>query len=232
MARPRALKRWVPTVSMRQSKWGRHSCRPHSHRCVVLPEGRNLASDAFPFRCVRRHRFRVCHRRSHRHPAPPSNRSSQVRQVVKPSLLSQTSLHQAAPRSCFPFVAGCLKRLHRCPVRGPSFDASFGIQAWLARSMKEDLSVSVIDCLALGRGLLQFGLKKHMDSFFHVFPVWNFSVISGFWAVDPVEVPRRSDDLKLPLIGRFGKLTRPQLSTFRRIACGGRWKTQPLVAKL
>ncbi|WP_258319717.1 hypothetical protein [Qipengyuania flava] len=41
--------------------------------------------------------------------------------------------------------------------------------------MNEDLSVPVIDLLALGRSLPHLGLKKHMDSFFHVFPVWNFS---------------------------------------------------------
>ena len=31
-----------------QSKWGRHFCRPHSHRCVVCSEEPNLASDVSP----------------------------------------------------------------------------------------------------------------------------------------------------------------------------------------
>jgi len=36
-------------VSQRQSKWGRHCCRPHSHRCVVFfsgePSGKRLTVD-------------------------------------------------------------------------------------------------------------------------------------------------------------------------------------------
>lgn len=53
----------------RQCKWGRPEGRPHSHRRVVLPEGKRLAPSAVavsgPKSACRR-----CHRRSRRHPVP------------------------------------------------------------------------------------------------------------------------------------------------------------------
>ena len=102
----------APIFRSRQSKWGRHCCRPHSHRCVVMSEDRNLASDVFPFGCPKAS-VRFFHRRSHRHPAPPSCLPGRVRQVRRPSLLSQADHQWAAPRSRFPLVADCLERLHR-----------------------------------------------------------------------------------------------------------------------
>lgn len=72
-----------------QSKWGRHYCRPHSHRCVVLSEDRSLASDVFP----------SFHRSGCPVPSPalaPASGSGRVRSVYL----------RASPRSRFPSPSG------------------------------------------------------------------------------------------------------------------------------
>ena len=73
-----------------QSKWGRHCCRPHSHRYVAVflqPKfkGRRLGIRCFPFCLVRRPPFRFCHRRSHRHPDLPSTRPGVGRVAIRRS---------------------------------------------------------------------------------------------------------------------------------------------------
>jgi hypothetical protein len=74
--------------------------------------------------------------------------------------------------------------------------------------------------------------QECMDSTFHVFPVRNFSVIRGCYASNPVEVPRRSDNLKLPLTTRFVQRTRHEFSTFSAFRCGGGWISPPSVAEI
>ena len=60
-------------------KWGRHRCRPHSHRCVAeflqheCSRDTDLASDVSPSGHSKMV-FRFLHRRSHRHPDLPSAR--------------------------------------------------------------------------------------------------------------------------------------------------------------
>ena len=48
------VRRWTGKSTgkgMHQSKWGRHCCRPHSHRCVVLsPKRQELGIRCFPVR--------------------------------------------------------------------------------------------------------------------------------------------------------------------------------------
>jgi len=168
------LRQSESSLNSPNSKWGRHCCRPHSHRCVVMSEDRNLASDVFPFGCPKAS-VRFFHRRSHRHPAPPSCLPGRVRQVQRPSLLSQADHQWAAPRSRFPLVADCLERLHR---RSGQKTFSSGASSAFDRvgPIHETRPLrSVIDPLASDRSVQHAGLGKHMDSFFHVFPVWNFS---------------------------------------------------------
>tara|TARA_R100001198_G_scaffold36541_1_gene19813 strand:+ start:3258 stop:3398 length:141 start_codon:yes stop_codon:yes gene_type:complete len=45
--------------------------------------------------------------------------------------------------------------------------------------MDNELCASVIDRLAAGLRLPQYGLWKHMDSIPHVFTVWNSKAISS-----------------------------------------------------
>jgi len=45
--------------------------------------------------------------------------------------------------------------------------------------MDNELCASVIDRLAAGLRLPQYGLWKHMDSIPHAFPVWNSIAISS-----------------------------------------------------
>lgn len=78
------------TLSDAHSKWGRHRCRPHSHRCVAVflqPKfkGRRLGIRCFPFRSVRRLCFQFYHRRSHRHPDLPSTRPGVGRVAIRGS---------------------------------------------------------------------------------------------------------------------------------------------------
>ncbi len=57
----------------RECKWGRHRCRPHSHRCVVFRPGRAICGSAWRrcfSGCPANRTSRFCHRRSRRHPVP------------------------------------------------------------------------------------------------------------------------------------------------------------------
>ena len=106
----------MPTFGTQKSKWGRHCCRPHSHRAwslllrpslrIAAPEA-HLAPGVFPsFRPVLAAGpdLRFCHRRSHRHPV----RSWRVgRPVPRPSCDFRVSLGSGLsgsfPRLASPF---------------------------------------------------------------------------------------------------------------------------------
>ena len=72
-------------------KWGRHRCRPHSHRCVAeflqheCSRDTDLASDVSPSGHSKMV-FRFLHRRSHRHPDLPSARPGFGRVAIRGSL--------------------------------------------------------------------------------------------------------------------------------------------------
>ncbi len=175
---------------------------------------------------------RFCHRRSHRHPVPPSGLPGRVRQVRRPSLLSQAGHRWAAPRSRFPFMVASLWRVHH--GTGPktlSNNASSACDRVGPIHERRPLR-PVIDPLASNRSHLHVGLWKRMDSFFHAFLAWKSSVISGFWAIYPAGSPCRSDDLKLRRITRFVQRARAEFSTFPGFPCGAGWITQPSIAKM
>jgi len=166
-----------------QSKWGRHCCRPHSHRYVAVflqPKfkRRRLGIRCFPFRSVRRLPFRFCHRRSHRHPAPPSNQPGPVASRPKPfayfpqltfnrQLRSPTFRSWPEPRA----VASpsgpktLLRRLLRHPTG-------------LARLVMERYASSSSTHLASGVSHRHEGLLSRADRFRYVFPVPNFLNLS------------------------------------------------------
>lgn len=94
---------------------------------VLKPKskGRELGIRCFPFRSVRRHSFRFCHRRSHRHPAPPSIRSGLAAlRSGDLRLPHPTVLQRAAPQPGFPLMAGASSGCITHPVRRPSCNAS------------------------------------------------------------------------------------------------------------
>ena len=144
-------------------KWGRHRCRPHSHRCVAeflqheCSRDTDLASDVSPSG----HSimvFRFLHRRSHRHPDLPSARpgfGSLRSKDRSPALPSRASTGGSA---AWPSVDGRrLERLHR--MSGPKTFVRRHLRqpTGMARPATRNLRPSVIDppCVrpkALARG--------------------------------------------------------------------------------
>lgn len=91
----------------RQEKWGRHCCRPHSHRCVVLlPKKQELGIRCFPFEPSEDGSPVLSPALA---PAsgstlqPTSARDRGAEALVFPAL---ADLQRAAPRSNLPMVAG------------------------------------------------------------------------------------------------------------------------------
>jgi hypothetical protein len=147
-----------------------------------------------------------------------------------PSLPSQTGLHQAVPQLGVPLVAVRLERLHRCPVRRPFLDATFGFRPGWPSSCRNTFAVPSSTRLASDRSLQHEGLLNRADRFRHVIPIWKNSDLSSLSAVQFSLFPRRSDELKLLLHGRFCNRPRSDFSTFASFRCGRGWITQPPVA--
>lgn len=228
----RAKDRGVTWARARQSKWGRHCCRPHSHRCVVLSPmetgtwhpmpslpairkwssgtltgartGIRLHPPIHPVECARSENPRFF-------PRPTFNR--QLRNLTfRNGRLPRAVASRIDPQAAVQCLLGC--------------------QPGWPGSQRNDFAAQSSTRLVSDRSLRREGLLCRADRFRHVFPVQNFPVLSGFWAIQSSSFPRRSDDLKLRLAERFCNGTRPEFSTFPGFPCGGGWITQPLVAKM
>ncbi len=147
-----------------------------------------------------------------------------------PSLPSQTGLRQAVPQLGFPLMAFRLERSHRCPVRRPFLDATFGFRPGWPSSCRNTFAVPSSTRLASDRSLQHEGLLNRADRFRHVIPLWKNSDLSSLSAVQFSFSLRRSDKMKLRLNGRFRNRPSDDFSTFASFRCGRGWITQPLAA--
>ena len=165
-------------------KWGRHRCRPHSHRCVAeflqheCSRDTDLASDVSPSGHSKMV-FRFLHRRSHRHPDLPSARPGFGRlrsEDRSPALPSRASTGGSA---AWPSTGGRrLERSHRVPARRPLRGAIFGNRPGWPGPQRETFALPSSTRLASGQRPWHEGLEKRADRTRCVFPVSESSYLS------------------------------------------------------
>lgn len=211
---------------MSHSKWGRHRCRPHSHRCVVISR-----RDALGIQCLAVN-LRTKRRNQGSSPAlaPASGftlrRAFRRRSRPKPSdRPSSAHLHQAIPRtdSSNRQILGGVTPGSKTPCRQPRI---------AGRSYRPANGITSHDRhrLSLPAGALVEFLGSCVDRSRHVIPDRFYSVQSTRRPSEAEKRRFRSDKTRMPTHLRFAKLASRALSTIFQFDCGPKWITHRLSA--
>lgn len=174
--------------------------------------------------------IRVCHRRSHRHPDPPSGRFSESRSGRSHRVAIRSPNHQRlVPRS--DDHAGPSSG---CPSSGPKTIRSAPIGRRPDNPAREKTTSHFHHRRPCVRPKPLAGVPPDVrDRFRHVIPVENFpKYFPTVRSSNPGRVPPRSDELKLRPMRRFDKLASRRFSTFPRFHCGREWITHHFVANM
>lgn len=219
-----AASRCSPT----KSKWGRHRCRPHSHRCVATSEEANLASDVSPSFCTEAQSSgSVTGARTGIRIHPPAGSSRAIGAEAVSSLAYPTlnrRLRGRMPRTGP--SSGCAssgpKTFRNAPIgRRPGGPARDEIPSHFLHR------VPSVRPKPSARGHSRCARTDPATSF-------RFEFLPFYQAVRPSsskEFRSVPIGLKLPPPTRFDKLARPRFSTFPRFRCGLRWISHRFVAE-
>lgn len=141
---------------MGQSKWGRHCCRPHSHRRVAIPEGTNLASDVSPsFSAEAKMSGSVTGARTGIRIHPPARSSRAIEAEAVSSLSAHAINRRFRGRISLPVP----RAVALLPVRRPSEMPPSGADRTI-RPVTVAVCAALNVALASGRSRLQEFLKR------------------------------------------------------------------------
>jgi len=218
----------VCIIGCAQSKWGRHRCRPHSHRCVGKSEDKHLASDVSPsFFAEAKISGSVTGARTGIRIHPPAKSSRAIEAEAFSSRPVSTLNRRFRGRtSCAGPSSGCVssgpKTFRDAPIgRRPDDPArERGYFASLSSSpLRQAEAVPMGFSSGAGQAPSRHpGLESSRE-------------IPAVRPSNPGRVSPRSDDLNVPLPLRFGKLSSLALSTVPRFRCGREWISHRFVAK-
>ena len=193
----------------------------------------NLASGVSPFHRGQAASDRLYHRRSHRHPDPPSCGYFHPVRWTRRSAPLSGKLPRSTGGSAvgLPLVAG-LRKLRVASIRRPR-RTPLPLSDRTIRPVSKTFGASSSPAFPPGTEVRrQSASKAAWTGFLHVFPVLNLSKYQAVTPSIPKQSQRRSDELKLPCAAPIGKLGKPGLSTIPRFRCGRGWISSRLVAKL
>ena len=199
-------------------KWGRHRCRPHSHRCVAVMlrhecrSAADLASDVSPVARPKTYDG-FMHRRSHRHPAPPSGWPGRVAARREPFADLSRPTFDGRLRSRAFRNGRSLERTHRLAGQKTMERRLLRHPTGRPGPWKNSVALPSSTRLPWTEVRRVAGLEHRMDSNFHVFSMWKYRTLSGCYAVKIGAFPPRSDDFKLRQSAESGKRHAGELST-------------------
>lgn len=212
----------MSNMSLAQSKWGRHCCRPHSHRRVVFRPVH--IRRCFPFGSA----WRPVSFRVPEGPRSVTGARAGIRFFRRILLLpvAEASFRRhrtpsVSPRPVNPWMVDLSSSVR--PKPNFPFDPDRIFRSWLRTYVAWSSS-----SLASGRSLLQSTLAGRVDSRSHI-DLFQKSQVFQSVRMRNSKSSSRFDDLRL----RFESVLRKQaafdFSTSKRIRCGGQWITQRIV---